>query len=41
VRLYLLPPSLQDWSPEKHQSRYVVEIVDQFDYLKTPMLLNE
>ena len=29
--LYLLPPSLQDWLPEKHLARYVVEIVDQLD----------
>lgn len=29
--LYLLPPSLQDWLPEKHLARFVVEIVDQLD----------
>ncbi len=29
--LYFLPPSLQDWLPEKHLARYVVEIVDQLD----------
>lgn len=28
---YLLPPSLQDWLPEKHLARFVVEIVDQLD----------
>ena len=29
--LYLLPPSLQDWLPEEHLARFVVEIVDQLD----------
>jgi transposase len=29
--LYLLPPSLQDWLPEGHLARFVVEIVDQLD----------
>tara|TARA_R110002072_G_C7891636_1_gene528850 strand:- start:56 stop:1408 length:1353 start_codon:yes stop_codon:yes gene_type:complete len=29
--LYLLPPSLQDWLPEKHLARFVVDIVDQLD----------
>jgi transposase len=29
--LYLLPPSLQDWLPEDHLARFVVEIVDQLD----------
>ncbi len=28
---YLLPPSLQDWLPEKHLARFVVEIVEQLD----------
>jgi transposase len=28
---YLLPPSLQDWLPEKHLVRFVVEIVEQLD----------
>jgi transposase len=28
---YLLPPSLQDWLPEKHLARFVVELVDQLD----------
>ena len=28
---YLLPPSVQDWLPEKHLARFVVEIVDQLD----------
>ena len=27
--LYLLPPSIQDWLPEKHLARFVVEIVEQ------------
>jgi len=25
--LYLLPPSIQEWLPEKHLARFVVEIV--------------
>jgi len=28
---YLLPPSLQDWLPEKHLARFVIDIVDQLD----------
>jgi transposase len=28
---YLLPPSLQDWLPEKHLARFVVDIVEQLD----------
>lgn len=29
--LFLLPPSIQDWLPEKHLARFVVEIVEQID----------
>jgi uncharacterized protein (DUF2336 family) len=29
--LYLLPPSLQDWLPNDHLARFVVEIVEQLD----------
>ena len=29
--LYLLPPSLQDWLPEGHLARFVVEIVEQLN----------
>src|SRR5450756_302123 len=29
--LYLLPPSLQDWLPEGHLARFVVEIVEGLD----------
>src|SRR5512135_1211587 len=29
--LYLLPPSVQDWLPEGHLARFVVEMVDQLD----------
>ena len=29
--LYLLPPSIQDWLPERHLARFVVEIVEQID----------
>jgi transposase len=28
---YLLPPSVQDWLPEGHLARYVVEVVDALD----------
>ena len=28
---YLLPPSVQDWLPEGHLARFIVEIVDQLD----------
>ena len=28
---YLLPPSIQDWLPESHLARFVVEIVVQID----------
>jgi transposase len=29
--LYLLPPSIQEWLPEKHLVRFVVEIVEQIN----------
>ena len=28
---YLLPPSLQEWLPEKHLARFVVDIVERLD----------
>ncbi|OPX97058.1 MAG: hypothetical protein A4E58_01535 [Syntrophorhabdus sp. PtaB.Bin006] len=28
---YLLPPSLQDWLPEDHLERFVVDIVERLD----------
>jgi hypothetical protein len=28
---YLLPPSIQDWIPEAHLARYVVDVVDGLD----------
>ena len=28
---YLLPPSVEDWLPEDHLARFVVDIVDQLD----------
>lgn len=28
---YLLPPSLQEWLPEEHLARFIVEIVDRLD----------
>jgi len=29
--LYLLPPSLNDWLPEGHLARFVVEVGEQLD----------
>ena len=29
--LYLLPPSIQEWLPEAHLARFVINIVDQLD----------
>jgi transposase len=29
--LFLLPPSMEDWLPEGHLARFIVEIVDQLD----------
>ena len=28
---YLFPPSIQDWLPEKHLARFIVDIVSQLD----------
>ena len=28
---FLLPPSVEDWLPERHLARFVVEIIDQLD----------
>jgi len=28
---YLLPPSVDEWLPEDHLARFVVEIVDELD----------
>jgi len=28
---YLLPPSVQDWLPESHLARYVVDVVESLD----------
>ena len=30
-QLLLLPPSLHDWLPEDHLSRFVVEVVSELD----------
>ncbi len=30
----LLPPSLQDWLPEKHLARFIADVVDQLDLSK-------
>lgn len=31
---YLLPPSVDEWLPEDHLARYIVEVVDQLDLSK-------
>ena len=31
---FLLPPSIQDWLPKEHLSRFIVEIVEQLDLSK-------
>lgn len=28
---YLLPPSVEDWLPENHLARFVVEVIDRLD----------
>ena len=28
---YLLPPSVDDWLPERHLARFVVEVIEQLD----------
>jgi hypothetical protein len=28
---YLLPPSLQDWLPEDHLARFILEAIEQLD----------
>jgi len=33
---YLLPPSVQEWLPEDHLARFVVEIVERLDLGKLP-----
>jgi transposase len=31
---YILPPSVDEWLPEDHQARYIVEVIDQLDLSK-------
>ena len=38
---YLLPPSLQDWLPQEHLARFVVEIVDRLDLSELERALEE
>ena len=33
---YLLPPSVDEWLPEGHLARFVVEVIDQLDLSKLP-----
>lgn len=30
-QLYLLPPSLDEWLPENHLSRFIIEVIEQLD----------
>ena len=30
-QLYLLPPSIDEWLPENHLARFIVEVIDQLD----------
>ena len=30
-QLFLLPPSLQDWLPEKHLARFVADVMNELD----------
>jgi len=36
--IYLFPPSVQDWLPERHLARFVVDVVSKLDLheLKMP-----
>ncbi len=31
---YLLPPSMNDWLPENHPARFIVEVVEKLDLSK-------
>ena len=31
---YLLPPSMNEWLPESHLARFIVEVIDQLDWSK-------
>jgi hypothetical protein len=31
---FLLPPSIQDWLPQEHLARFIVETVEQLDLSK-------
>jgi transposase len=28
---YLLPPSVDEWLPERHMARFIVEVIDRLD----------
>ena len=30
-QLYLLPPSIDEWLPENHLARFIIEVIDQLD----------
>jgi len=36
AKLFLLPPSIQDWLPEKHLARFVVDIAAKLDMSAIP-----
>ena len=31
---YILPPSVDEWLPEDHLARYIIEVIDQLDLSK-------
>lgn len=33
-QVFLLPPSLQDWLPEKHLARFIADVIDELDLSK-------
>jgi len=30
---YLLPPSVDEWLPDEHLARFVVDVVEQLDFV--------
>ena len=33
-QLYLLPPSIDEWLPENHLARFIIEVIEQLDLTK-------
>jgi hypothetical protein len=38
---YLLPPSVDEWLPEGHLARFIVEVIDQLDLSKLRVVIPE